>query len=157
VKLLYEEKFIARHLRFTIKSGYDHLCAVYRVEVQGVHKSGGKEIRDDEPDMLEPGGAVTTPIRQVDRRLPVAHVNEVAHMLNSSQPIQHASKSSLLGDDTERLQGQSTAGYRKHVSSSVAPPLWKKEDEERGEAMSPETTSRLISHKSNHNYDSVNY
>ncbi|XP_023712595.1 intraflagellar transport protein 25 homolog isoform X2 [Cryptotermes secundus] len=62
VKLLHEAKFIARHLRFTIRSGYDHVCAVYRVEVQGVHKSGGNEIRGDESDVLESGGPLTTPI-----------------------------------------------------------------------------------------------
>jgi hypothetical protein len=134
VKLLHEAKFIARHLRFTIKSGYDHVCAVYRVEVQGVHKSGGNEIRGDEPDILEPGGPQTTPIRQVDRSLPMAHVNEVAHTLNFSQSLQHASKGSLSGDGTERLVVQSPAGRRKLISSSMVPSLWNEEDKKREEA-----------------------
>ncbi|PNF42569.1 hypothetical protein B7P43_G05436 [Cryptotermes secundus] len=133
VKLLHEAKFIARHLRFTIRSGYDHVCAVYRVEVQGVHKSGGNEIRGDESDVLESGGPLTTPIRQVDRSLPMAHVNEVAHAQNSIQSIQHASKGSLLGDGTERFVVQS-AGRRNFISSSMVPPLWNEEDKEREEA-----------------------
>lgn len=134
VKLLHEAKFIARHLRFTIKSGYDHVCAVYRVEVQGIHKSGGNEISSDEPDILESGGPQTTPIRQVDRSFPMAHVNEIARAQNSVQSIQHASKGSLLGDGTERLVVQSPAGRRKFVSSSMVPPLWNEEDKEREEA-----------------------
>lgn len=68
VESLHEAKFIARHLRFTIKSGYDHICAVYRVEVHGVqNKSGGDEIRDDETDIPESVGLVTTPKRQAGR------------------------------------------------------------------------------------------
>jgi hypothetical protein len=42
VNSLHETKFTARHLRFTIKSGYDHVCAVYRVEVKG-HQNKSKE------------------------------------------------------------------------------------------------------------------
>ncbi|PSN55799.1 hypothetical protein C0J52_02505 [Blattella germanica] len=38
VESLHSSTFSARHLRFTIQSGYDHICAVYRVEVQGSFK-----------------------------------------------------------------------------------------------------------------------
>lgn len=79
----------------------------------------------------------------------MAHVNEVAHTLNSFQSIQHASKSSLLGDGTERLV-RSPAGHRRLMSSSMVPPLWNEEDEEREEAMSPtDATNRMIPLNSN--------
>jgi hypothetical protein len=81
------------------------------VEVQGVHKSGGDEA---------------------DRSLTVAHVNEV----NTFQPTQHTAKSRHLGDDTERLVVQSSAGHKKLISSSMVPPLWNEEHEERDEAVS---------------------
>jgi hypothetical protein len=111
------------------------------VEVQGVKKSGGNEIRGDDPDILEPGGPLTTPMRQVDRSLPMARVNEVERTRNSFQSIQHASKGSLLGDGTERLVVQSPAGRRKLMSSPVVPPLWNEDDKEREEAVSPTDTA----------------
>jgi hypothetical protein len=125
---------------------------VYRVEVQGVHKSGGNEIRGDEPD-----GPVSTPIKQVDRSLTVAHVNEVAHMVNAFQPTQHTAKSRHLGDDTERLVAQSPAGHKKLISSAMVPPLWNEEHEEREEALSStDPTNHVILHGSNLSYDKRN-
>jgi hypothetical protein len=124
------------------------------VEVQGVHKSGGNEIKGDEPDILETGGPVTTPIRQVDRSLTMAHVNEVAHTLNSFQSTQHTPRSRHLGDGTERLLVQSSAGHKKLISSSMVPPLWNEEQEEREEAVSStDKTNRMILHDSNQSYD----
>jgi len=53
VNSLHETKFAARHLRFTIKSGYDHVCAVYRVEVEGHQNKSRENEIDRETDMSE--------------------------------------------------------------------------------------------------------
>ena len=53
VNSLHETKFVARHLRFTIKSGYDHVCAVYRVEVEGHQNKSRENEIDRESDVSE--------------------------------------------------------------------------------------------------------
>jgi hypothetical protein len=123
------------------------MCAVYRVEVQGVqNKSGGNEIRGDDTAVPQNVGAVTTPIRQAGRNSSMARVNEIAHGLNSIQSIQNASKGSLLSDGARRIVGQSPVERGNHVLSSVVPPLWNKEDEE---AMSRiDRTNRMAPHDS---------
>jgi hypothetical protein len=138
VESLYEARFIARHLRFTVKSGYDHICAVYRVEVQGVqNKSGGNEIRGDETDVPEAVGLVTTPIGQDGRNSSMARANEKAHVLKSFPSTQHTSKSSVLSDGTKRLVGQSPVEQGNHISSSMVPQLWNEEDKEGEKVVSP--------------------
>jgi hypothetical protein len=145
VESLHEGKFIACHLRFTIKSGYDHVCAVYRVEVQGTqNRSGGDEIRHDETAIHETVGPVTTLIRQGSRNSPVARANEMTHTLNPFQSIQQTSKSGPLGDGTGRLVGQSPRERGSHIMSSMVPPLWN-ENEKGEETVSPnETTNRMV-------------
>jgi len=53
VNSLHETKFVARHLRFTIKSGYDHVCALYRVEVEGHQNKSRENEIDHETDISE--------------------------------------------------------------------------------------------------------
>jgi hypothetical protein len=142
VETLHEAKFVARHLRFTVKSGYDHICAVYRVEVQGVqNKSGGNEVKGDEA-----GGLVTSPIRQVGRNSSLPRANEKAHVLNSFPSIQHTSKSSLLSDGTGRLVGQLPVERGNH--------LWHEEVEEGEKVVSPtQRINRMESHDSDQSSD----
>jgi hypothetical protein len=53
VNSLHETKFVARHLRFIIKSGYDHVCAVYRVEVEGHQNKSQENEMDRETGVSE--------------------------------------------------------------------------------------------------------
>ncbi|XP_069693752.1 intraflagellar transport protein 25 homolog [Periplaneta americana] len=121
---LHDTKFRARHLRFTIKSGYDHICAVYRVEVQGVQGRSGESIVE---------------IPENDE---TAELSNVTQVLNPFQ----TKRSEGLG----RTLGQSPRERGTRISSSVVPPLWNEEDEEEAEGITTplETVTRMLPQES---------